>query len=50
MTELTDYDKLRIEHARLEGAFKGFCEGLLFWELPEKLKPLIQAKLNELES
>jgi hypothetical protein len=41
--------KARIPAERLRGEFLGFCEGLLFWELPKELKEKIKFKIEELK-
>ena len=45
---MTDYDKLKLEHARLQGEFLGFVEGLMWWKLSEELLVKIKEKRKEL--
>lgn len=45
---MTEYDRLKIEHAELQGEFIGFIEGLSWWELPEELVVKIKEKRKEL--
>lgn len=41
--------KARIPAERLRGEFLGFCEVLLFWDIPEELKEKIKLKIEELK-
>lgn len=45
---MTELEKLRIEHARLQGEFLGFAEGLMWWNLPPELKIRVKEKIKEL--
>lgn len=41
--------KSNIEYCRLLGEFIGTLEGILFWEIDEVLKEMINKKLSELK-
>lgn len=41
--------KARIPAERLRGEFLGFCEVLLFWDIPGELKEKIKTKIEELK-
>lgn len=45
---MTELDRLKIEHAKLQGEFIGFIEGLSWWELPKELIVIIKEKKKEL--
>lgn len=46
---MTDYDKLRLEYARLIGESIGGLKAFLWWDIPEKLREKINNRLKELE-
>lgn len=46
--EEKDYFKLKLEYSRLQGEFLGFCEGLMWWELPDELSEKVKEKIKEL--
>lgn len=35
---MTEFDRLKIDYARLYGEFIGMIEGVLWWDIPEELK------------
>ena len=41
---MNELDRLKIEHAKLQGEFIGFIEGLSWWKLPEELMKKIKQK------
>ena len=41
--------KVNIEYNKLRGQYLGLLEGLLWWEIPEKLKAIVQNSINELK-
>lgn len=45
---MTEHDRLKLEHAALQGQFIGFLEGLSWWKLPEELVVKIKEKRKEL--
>ena len=45
---MTEHEKLKLEHAKLQGEFIGFLMGLSWWELPEELVVKIKEKRKEL--
>lgn len=46
---MNELDKLKIEHARLNGEFIGFCGALLWWDIPAELRVLVKEQINRLE-
>lgn len=45
---MTEHDRLKLEHAKLQGEFIGFLIGLSWWKLPEELVVKIKEKRKEL--
>lgn len=47
---MTEHDKLKIAHARLLGEFQGTLEGIVWNDIPEKLKAKLDIKIKELDN
>lgn len=45
---MTEHERLKLEHAKLQGEFIGFLMGLSWWDLPEELVVKIKEKRKEL--
>jgi len=45
---MNEHDRLKIEHAKLQGDYIGFLIGLSWWKLPEELVVKIKEKRKEL--
>lgn len=46
---MTEEQKLLLKYSTLLGNYKGFLEGITWWDIPQELKDKIELKIKELE-
>lgn len=47
---MSEETKLKIEIARLQGEYTGTLKGILFWDIPSKLKERLEKLIIKLEN
>ena len=47
---MSEENKLRIELARVQGEYTGTLKGILWWDIPNKLKEKLEKLIVDLEN